>query len=132
MSPSRKSPKGPVPEGVRPDDWQDLVARRDRQQGWWRRQEPRSVSDVIAQVVQRKGYAQLAAAHALEEAWREVAGEGLAEQTRPGALRRGVLEILAPNNLLMQELGFQQQQLLADLQQRVPDVQIRQLRFRIG
>lgn len=132
MSRSPNRSEQPAPEGVRPDDWQDLVARRDRQQGWWRRQEPRSVGDVVAQVVQRKGYAQLAAAHALEEAWREVAGDGLAEQTRPGNIRRGVLEILVTNNLLMQELGFQQQQLLADLQKCVPDAGVRQLRFRIG
>ena len=132
MSSSRESPDPAIPEGVRPDDWQNLVGRRDRHQRWWRRQEPRPVGDVVAQVVQRKGYAQLEQSRVVDEAWREVAGAAWANQARPGGIRRGVLEVLVSNNLLMQEIGFEQQRLLTALQERVPDAQIQQIRFRIG
>ena len=122
----------PTPDDVRPDDWEDLDRRRDSHRRWWRAKEPRPVGDLLAQVVARKGYAQLRAASELADAWSQAVGEELAEQTRVGLIRRGVLDVLVANNLLMQELGFQKEQILIALQQQAPDANVKQIRFRVG
>lgn len=120
------------PGDVHPADWQQLARRRAAHGRWFRGRQPKPVGDVMAQLVQRKGYAQLQVASDLTDAWNEVVGSLLAEQSQLGRIRRGVLEIVVANNLLIQELGFQKQQLLDALQQRVPDADIRELRFRVG
>jgi hypothetical protein len=52
--------------------------------------------------------------------------------TRLGSLRRGVLEILVANSVLLQELaGFQKQRLLQELRERLDSPQINDLRFRL-
>jgi hypothetical protein len=94
--------------------------------------QPRKIGDVLAQLVARRGYAREQSTAALDGAWRQAAGDELAKVTRAGALRRGTLEVLVANNLLVQELGFQKDQLIGRLLQLAPDHKIANIRFRIG
>ncbi len=115
-----------------PDDWADLQRRsRSHQRQFYGRQ-PKPVAEIIAQVVQRRGYAQVRAANQWNDAWRAAAGEALVATTEVGLLRRGVLEVTVANSLIMQELGFEKEQILAALQRERPDAGLKQLRFRIG
>jgi predicted nucleic acid-binding Zn ribbon protein len=68
----------------------------------------------------------------LEKVWREVVGHEVAEQARPGRLRRGVLEVIVVDSVLHQELDLARARLLEalNLTLRVPP--IRDLRFRVG
>ena len=51
----------------------------------------------------------------------------------PGGLRRGVLEILVDNAVLLQELAhYQKRRLLEKIRQRLPGMPINDLRFRAG
>jgi predicted nucleic acid-binding Zn ribbon protein len=93
---------------------------------------PRHIADVLSQLTARHGYGRVQAAGAFVEAWRQAAGERLAERTRATTVRRGVLEVLVGNSTLAQELGFQKQDLLARLGELLPDENIRDLRFRVG
>jgi predicted nucleic acid-binding Zn ribbon protein len=69
----------------------------------------------------------------LEESWRSVVGPERAAHTRVGALRRGVLEIVVDNAVLLQELAhYQKRRLLAQLRARMPTVHLTDLRFRAG
>ena len=47
--------------------------------------------------------------------------------TEVGQLRRGVLEVTAANSLVMQELGFEKERILQELQTARPDAGLKQL-----
>lgn len=114
----------------------DLEHRRGKQQRGFYGRQPKRVSNVIAQLVQRKGYAQVRAASDREEAWRkalEAEGcEAWADSTRVGPLKRGVLEIELSNSLMMQELSFLKENLLKQLTNSLPDDGIKQIKFRVA
>jgi len=65
------------------------------------------------------------------EAWDKVAGR-LARVSRPGLLKRGVLQITVSNSAAVQELTFQKRQLLRDLCELLPEQKIHDLRFVVG
>jgi predicted nucleic acid-binding Zn ribbon protein len=88
-------------------------------------------SNLIAQVVQQKGYAQVNAASERDKIWQAVVGE-VATGTRVGNQRRGTLDIHVANSLLMQELTFRKEELITKLQSALPEAGIQQLRFRVG
>lgn len=110
----------------------DLERRRASHRRWSYARRPKRIDNVIAQLVQRRGYAQVRAAGERDAAWQTAAGEQLAASTQVGGIRRGVFEVLVANSLLMQELTFRKEQLLAHLQDALPEAGIRQLRFRVA
>jgi hypothetical protein len=66
------------------------------------------------------------------EAWQSAVGEPLSKFTQAGLLKRGALEILVANSVLVQELSYRKTEILAKLCQLLPDQNIRDLRFRVG
>ena len=112
-------------------EFEDIQRRRTSHQRWFYAKQPKRIDNVIAQVVQRKGYAQVRTQGERDTAWQKVAGE-MAASTQVGSLRRGTLEILVANSLVMQELTFRKEELLAQLQEALPETTIKQIRFRIG
>jgi predicted nucleic acid-binding Zn ribbon protein len=120
------------PTEPHPDDWQDLQARGRSHQRWFHGRQPKPVAEVIAQLVQRRGYAQVRAAGEWIEAWQAAAGEAFAKVTEVGQLRRGVLEVVVANSLVMQELTFEKERIFAELKQQRPDAGLKQLRFKVG
>lgn len=93
---------------------------------------PERIGDILAQLMARRGFAQVQTAAAWESAWREAAGEMIAKFTRVSQLKGGKLEILVANSTLVQELSFQKPALLAAMGRLLPDHEIKDLRFRIG
>jgi predicted nucleic acid-binding Zn ribbon protein len=93
---------------------------------------PQKMADVLSGLFARRGYAQVQAASTCERAWRESVGEKMAKHSRPGNVRRGVLEVTVRNSAVMQELTFQKQTLLAKITGLLPDQKIRDLKFRVG
>jgi predicted nucleic acid-binding Zn ribbon protein len=87
---------------------------------------------VLAQLITARGYGRIQATADFTAAWQAAAGERLARHTRPGRLRRGLLDITVTNSTVVQELTFQKQRILAELQAALPTARIRDLRFRIG
>jgi len=114
------------------EELEDLERRRASHQRWFNARRPKQIGNVIAQLVQRKGYAQVRAAGERDTAWQEIAGEQFAPSTRVAGIRRGVFEVLVANSLMMQELTFRKEALLAGLQEKLPEAGIKQLRFRLG
>ena len=115
-----------------PDDWADLERRSRSHRRWFYAQQPKPVAEIIAQLVHKRGYAQVRSAGEWNDAWRTAAGEAFAAVTEPGLLRRGVLEVTVANSLVMQELTFEKERILAALQAARPDANLKQLRFRVG
>lgn len=110
----------------------DFAARRDRERRRHYARRPKKIADVLAQLITARGYGRIQADADFATAWQAAAGETLARYTLPGRLRRGVLEITVGNSTIIQELTFQKQRILADLQEQLPTARIRDLRFRIG
>lgn len=93
---------------------------------------PQPIGEILAELITSRGYGQVISASAFAEAWATAAGSFVATHTRPGGLKRGTLEVLVANSTLVQELGFQKQDLLARLQKLLPDEKIKDLRFKVG
>jgi len=93
---------------------------------------PQAIGNVLSELMARRGYARVQSAAAYDEAWREAAGPLAAKYSRPGQLRRGVLEVVVANSTLMQELSFQKSEILKSLTGLLPDQGIENLRFRVG
>jgi len=93
---------------------------------------PERIGDILAQLMARRGFAQVQTAAAWEMAWRQAAGEMIAKFTRVGQLKGGRLELIVANSTLVQELSFQKPNLLAAMMRALPDHPIKDLRFRIG
>jgi predicted nucleic acid-binding Zn ribbon protein len=110
----------------------DFAARRDREQRRHYARKPKSIGNVIAQLITARGYGRIQADANFAAAWQTAVGPALAKYTLSGRLRRGVLEITVGNSMTVQELTFQKQQILKQLQTNQPDAKIRDLRFRIG
>lgn len=92
---------------------------------------PSKIGDLLSVILARRGYADRTAVEEIESAWEETASEQIRGRTRLGALRRGVLEVLVDNAVLLQQLqGFEKENLLAGLQKRVKHSRILDLRFR--
>jgi predicted nucleic acid-binding Zn ribbon protein len=110
----------------------DFVARREREQRRRYARKPKTIADVLAQLITTRGYGRIQADAAFTAAWQKAAGETIANYTRPGRLRRGTLEVTASNSTIIQELTFQKQHILSQLQIALPDAKIRDIRFRVG
>jgi hypothetical protein len=97
---------------------------------------PQRIGDILSELMARQGFARVQSGAALADAWQQAAGTleigpMVADQTRVGALRRGTLEVLVGNSALVQELGFVKQSLLKSLAQLLPDLKIKDIRFRV-
>ncbi len=90
------------------------------------------IGDVVAELIARRGYARVQESRRLETAWEQAAGAATAAETRAGQVRRGVLEVVVRNSMLLQELTFRKRQLVKELARLAPEAAIRDVRFRIG
>lgn len=113
-------------------EFADLERRRAAHRRWFSSRQPKHINNVLAQLVQRRGYAQVRAADQRDQAWQTAVGEPWAASTQVRGIRRGTFEVLVANSLLMQELTFRKEQLLIRLQAALPEAGIKQIRFRIG
>jgi predicted nucleic acid-binding Zn ribbon protein len=94
---------------------------------------PEPLSEILSRLFTARGWGRRQNRIQLEQAWTEAAGADIAAHTWPGALRRGVLEVLVDNAVLLQELAhFHKRRLLEQLRQRLPGTPLTDLRFRAG
>jgi len=90
------------------------------------------VREALSQLLARRGYAQVQTAAGCAAAWQEAVGAKLAADSRPGNVKRGVLEVLVRNPSVSSELGFMKSKIVRTLQTLVPEQKIRDMRFRVG
>src|SRR3954454_12116942 len=77
--------------------------------------------DVLSQLLAKRGYAQVQTAAGCTAAWNRAVGDKLAADTRPGNVRRGVLEILVRHSSAVQELAFLKTKIVKTLTQLIPE-----------
>ena len=114
----------------------ELSRKSESYSRWFRARQPKKIGNVVAQLMQRRGFAQIENSRQLEDAWDSVIGNSVigdrAATSRVGAIRRGTLEVWVVSSLMMQELTFQKQRILQDMQQAYPAGKIKKIRFRVG
>jgi hypothetical protein len=93
---------------------------------------PQRISNILSELMARRGYGRVQSTQAYEEAWRQAAGALAAQYTAIGSFRRGTLEVMVANSTLVQELTFQKDAILKSLNELLPEQNIRNLRFRVG
>jgi predicted nucleic acid-binding Zn ribbon protein len=93
---------------------------------------PQPIAEAMSALLAQRGYANVEAAGQRDGVWQTVVGDSMAQYSRLGNIRRGILEIMVSNSAVLQELTCQKQQLLDKIVVALPDQKIRDLRFRIG
>lgn len=93
---------------------------------------PAKMADVLSNLMSKRGYARVLSTSSLDDAWQKVVGPRFAGDTRPGNIKRGVLEVLVASSAVLQEFTFQKKQLLSKIQTEAPDQKITDLRFKVG
>jgi predicted nucleic acid-binding Zn ribbon protein len=94
---------------------------------------PEPIGEILSRLFAARGWGRRQERLRLEEAWADAVGADWARQTRVGGLRRGVLEVLVGNAVLLQELAhFHKRRLLEQLRRRLPSATVNELRFRAG
>jgi predicted nucleic acid-binding Zn ribbon protein len=114
------------------DDLDERNLHQDYQRKSIRIPPPKPVRELLSQLLSKRGYAQIQTAATCEAAWREAVGVKIAGDTRPGNVKRGVLEVLVRNSSLVQHLAFEKTKIIKALSKLVPEQQIRDVRFRVG
>lgn len=110
----------------------DHAERAEKHRRWSFARKPKQLGSVLAQVIAKRGYAAVQAGESLQQAWQSAAGEALSVHTRAVGVSRGKLEVLVASSPMMQEIQFQQQQLLNKLRQALPEARLTGLKLRVG
>jgi predicted nucleic acid-binding Zn ribbon protein len=91
------------------------------------------LGEVLAGLLQKRGYGRPLALAAWREAWARAAGERLAARSRVAGYRDGTLTIEVPSSAQRYELeAFHGSELLARLRQDTAAGVVRKLVFRVG
>ena len=94
---------------------------------------PEPLGDILGRLFTARGWGRRQGRLHLEKVWAEAAGPDVAAHTRPGNLRRGVLEVIVDNAALLQELAhYHKRRLLEQLRGRLSGTPLTDLRFRAG
>ena len=109
------------------DQAHDLIRMRQRFS-----RKTKQASDVLNRLLARKGYAQQRSCRDLDDHWNAIIDTRWQTKTKVGRLNQGVLEITVTNSSVSHHLNFVKQELLKQLQLRLPQNKINDLRFRIG
>ena len=99
------------------------------------RKGPELLGEILSRLFTARGWGRRQDRLRMERVWSEaMAACGLAQdQTRVANLRRGVLEVVVGNAVLLQELAhFHKRRLLEQLRSRLPGTTLTDLRFRAG
>lgn len=94
--------------------------------------QPKKMADVLSNLMSKRGYARELSTSSLDDIWQQTVGPRFAGDTRPGNIKRGVLEVLVSSSAVVMELEFEKKKLLTKIQAAAPDQKIKDLRFKVG
>ena len=93
--------------------------------------EPQRIGDVLTDLLARRGYGQITSQEDCQAAWRVAVGD-LAEFSLATVVKRGVLQVVVGNSVVMQELTFRKPELVARMASALPKHRIKDMRFKVG
>ncbi|MFM7207177.1 MAG: DUF721 domain-containing protein [Planctomycetaceae bacterium] len=94
--------------------------------------DPLSVGRLMTRLLARTGYDREQSTSAVEAAWSEAVPPSFRGVSRPGSVRRGVLDVFVRHSAHVQELGFHKQAIVARLAELVPGSGITDIRCRLA
>lgn len=92
---------------------------------------PQAIGRLVSRLLARTGHDREQSAAGLLDAWERAAPEVLRSASRPGTVRRGVLEVFVTHSALVQEMGFHKRQTVARLAELLPGEGITDIRCRL-
>ena len=92
---------------------------------------PQAIGRLVTRLLARTGHDREQSSAGLLDAWQNAAPEALRDASRPGTVRRGVLEVFVTHSALVQEMGFHKRDILAKLAEIVPAEGITDIRCRM-
>jgi predicted nucleic acid-binding Zn ribbon protein len=94
---------------------------------------PEPIGEIVSRLFTARGWGRRQERLRLEDAWKDAVGPKHESHTRVSGLRRGVLEVVVDNAVLLQELAhFEKRRLLEHLRAKLGGVLLTDLRFRAG
>ena len=94
---------------------------------------PEQLAEILGRLFTARGWGRRQDRLHLEQVWAEAAGAEWASRTRVNGIRRGVLEVVVGNAVLLQELNsFHKRRLLEQVRRRLPGKTVADLKFRAG
>ena len=93
---------------------------------------PVAIGRLVSRLMAREGYDREQSSAALADAWEQAVPAVLKGASRPGLVRRGVLEVFVSHSAHVQELGFRKRDVVSRLQALVPDAGITDIRCRLA
>ena len=97
-----------------------------------RKSSVRKIDQVVAELLSQRGYAQAFVNEELRTVWNQIVGTQMAEISRPGKIRNGVLDVFVANSTANQELTFRRRELAEKLAEALPKHSISDLRIRVS
>ena len=92
---------------------------------------PGQVGNAVLRLIREKGLMNRGASSVLNSEWAAIVGTELAQRSTAKRIRNGVVEVSVSNSAVLEELrGFMHQQVLEELQKRLPESGIRGIRYR--
>ena len=93
---------------------------------------PKQLKDAISELIAVRGLARAGANTELREAWIDIAGERISQNTRVIGVKRAILEIAVFNSAMLSELAsFQKHALLKEYKSQYPKHGVRDIRFKL-
>ena len=114
------------------DQIENFAERSRREQKRFFANKPKTAKDVMAAVMNRRGYGRVLSLKRYNEVIRTAVGDQLGSFVQVAGLRRGRLDVVVANSSVMQELTFLQQKIMEELAAAIPNETIENIRFRIG
>jgi hypothetical protein len=98
----------------------------------YRADQPKAADEMIAAVMSRRSYGRILSMQRINDALHEAVGDRMARFVQAAHLRRGRLDVVVGNSVMLQELTYQHADILARLGRALPDEHVSDLRFRLG
>ncbi len=92
----------------------------------------KSVGMIVDRLLQQRGYANEQSTQLIQEQWEIAVGPTLASHCKVGRVVRGVLQVHAPNQMVMMELQLKKGVALKHLKQSLPSMEINDIRVRMA
>ena len=97
-----------------------------------KKEDPEHIGSILKQLFQEPEWKDKLQAAIPLLRWQEIVGVKIAEQSQPESLKDGVLQVRVANSAWLHHLRFLEQDLRHKLNEELPSIEIKELRFRHG
>lgn len=112
--------------------FQQFADRKKREQRRYYARQPKKIADIIAKTIQRNGIGRVLENEQYQEIVISCVDKAIQQFIQVIGIRRGNLEVVVANSIVMQELTYHKETILKKTQQISDRKNVTNVRFRIG